>query len=77
MTIEEAKNDPKMQAYLEGALKAVNSNAEVCPSSASKIQKFQILPQDLSLNGNELTATLKVKRSVVVEKYHSYIDAMY
>ena len=66
-----------MLAYLEGALKAVNANPEVVASNASKIQKFQILPHDLSVTGEELTPTLKVKRSFIMDKYSAYVDAMY
>ena len=76
-TVEQAQKDPKMLAYLEGALKAVNTNQEVVASNAAKIQKFQILPHDFSVVGEELTPTLKVKRSFITDKYSKYVDAMY
>jgi long-subunit acyl-CoA synthetase (AMP-forming) len=41
------------------------------------VQKFTILPHDFSVDGEELTPTLKTKRSVVDEKYHEQIEAMY
>lgn len=48
-------------------------------SNAAKVQKFTILPHDFVFAGDdaELTATLKLKRPVVVRKYASYIEAMY
>lgn len=48
-------------------------------SNAAKVQKFTILPHDFVFAGEdaELTATLKLKRPVVVRKYASYIEAMY
>ena len=43
------------------------------------MQKFTILPNDFVFAGDdaELTATLKLKRPVVVRKNASYIAAMY
>jgi long-chain acyl-CoA synthetase len=41
------------------------------------VKKFEILPQDLSQEGGELTPTLKVKRNVVAEKYDDEIEALY
>jgi long-chain acyl-CoA synthetase len=42
-----------------------------------QVKKLKILPHDLSQEGGELTPTLKVKRSVVAEKYAAEIDALY
>jgi long-chain acyl-CoA synthetase len=41
------------------------------------IKKFTILPKPFSIDGGELTPTMKVKRKVVAEKYAREIDAMY
>jgi hypothetical protein len=57
--------------------KAANHDQQACPSRAARIQRFTILPRDFSVNTDELTATLKLKRSVVMEKYAEAIDAMY
>jgi long-chain acyl-CoA synthetase len=52
---------------------------EVNPKLArvEQLKKFTILPAALSVEGGELTPTLKVKRSVVAKKYAREIDAMY
>ena len=39
--------------------------------------RIEILPRDLSQEGGELTPTLKVKRSVVADKYEEQIEALY
>ncbi|CAD7952043.1 unnamed protein product [Amoebophrya sp. A25] len=76
-TISKARSDAAALAYCEKALKAVNAEASVVPSNACKIQKFKILPLDFSVEGEELTPTLKLKRSFVMSKYKTLIDEMY
>jgi len=41
------------------------------------IKKFEILPEPFSVDGGELTPTMKVKRNVVNDKYAKVIDAFY
>mmetsp|Transcript_5033 Transcript_5033/g.6562 ORF Transcript_5033/g.6562 Transcript_5033/m.6562 type:complete len:749 (+) Transcript_5033:191-2437(+) len=76
-TISEAMGNDVFIQSITKALKQVNNNPKVCPSSAAKIQKFTILPRDFSVQTGELTATLKLKRSVVDDKYQEVIDKMY
>ena len=45
--------------------------------SWEKIKKFALLPQELSIEGNELTPTLKLKRKIIMEKYKDVIDHIY
>lgn len=63
-----------MKAYLDGGLKRANGRAT---SRAQNIGKYTVLDHDFSINGNELTPTLKLKRKVVYEKYESVIEGMY
>jgi long-chain-fatty-acid--CoA ligase ACSBG len=70
------------EAYIQmitDALIATNNEGKVCPSSASKIQKFSILPADFSVETNELTPTLKLKRSAVMKdpRYADILDRLY
>ncbi len=45
--------------------------------SYAKIKKFKVLPIDFTLDGGELTPTLKVKRKVVSQKYMDAIEELY
>lgn len=42
-----------------------------------RVKKVALLENELTIEGGELTPTLKVKRRVVDEKYHDVIDALY
>ncbi|CAK9091176.1 Long-chain-fatty-acid--CoA ligase ACSBG2 (Acyl-CoA synthetase bubblegum family member 2) (Arachidonate--CoA ligase ACSBG2) [Durusdinium trenchii] len=76
-TIEGAIKSGKIVDEISAALKRVGDDSEVTPSNAARIQKFTILPQDFSVMTGELTATLKLKRSVVADKYADIIEALY
>jgi long-chain acyl-CoA synthetase len=41
------------------------------------VKRFAVLPDELSVDEGELTATLKIKRNVVAAKYKSVIEALY
>jgi long-chain acyl-CoA synthetase len=41
------------------------------------IKKFVLIPRDFSIEGGELTPTLKLKRKVIYEKYKDKIEGMY
>lgn len=42
-----------------------------------QVKKFVILPEELSVENGELTATLKIKRNVVAKNYKALIDSLY
>ncbi|HEV2830273.1 MAG TPA: long-chain fatty acid--CoA ligase [Pyrinomonadaceae bacterium] len=42
-----------------------------------RVKKVGLLENELTIEGGELTPTLKVKRRVVDEKYHDLIDSLY
>lgn len=76
-TISAAMDDPKMIKNIQDAIVATNNDPAACPMNAAKIQKFMILPIDVSVETGELTATLKLKRSVLEAKYAKQVDSMY
>ena len=42
-----------------------------------KVRDFRLLPEEFTVEGGELTPTLKVKRRVVLEKYGELVEGMY
>lgn len=42
-----------------------------------QVKKFQIVPQEWTIDGGELTATMKLKRKKIMEKYQHLVDAIY
>jgi long-chain acyl-CoA synthetase len=46
-------------------------------AKVEQIKKFTILDHDLSIDGGELTPTLKVKRNVIYERYSDLFESMY
>jgi long-chain acyl-CoA synthetase len=62
-----------MRQMLQEHLDQVNEKF----ARVEQVKKFEILPQDLSQEGGELTPTLKVKRNVVADKYEKEVDELY
>ncbi len=69
-----AARDPKVRAFLEAAIER-ECNAKV--ARYQTIKKFDVLDGVFSVEGGELTPTLKVKRNVVNEKYADRIAKLY
>jgi long-chain acyl-CoA synthetase len=42
-----------------------------------QIKKFELLPKEWTVEGGELTPTLKLKRKVIMEKYRDAIERIY
>ena len=42
-----------------------------------RVRRVRLLPDEFSIDGGELTPTLKVKRRVIDEKYGGLIDEIY
>jgi long-subunit acyl-CoA synthetase (AMP-forming) len=74
---------PRQETQLAEA-PAVNKEVKKAVERANKelagyeaIKKFRILPQDFSIDGGELTPTMKVRTKKVLEKYKDVITALY
>jgi long-chain acyl-CoA synthetase len=46
-------------------------------SHVEQIKKFELLPEEWTVDGGELTPTLKLKRKVIMEKYKDAIEGIY
>jgi long-chain acyl-CoA synthetase len=42
-----------------------------------RVKKFRLLSSEFSIDGGELTPTLKLKRKVILEKYKQIIESIY
>jgi long-chain acyl-CoA synthetase len=62
---------------LRAAVRAAVDEANLSVSRAESIREFAILPHDLTIDAEELTPTLKVRRSVVRDRYAAVIDSIY
>jgi long-chain acyl-CoA synthetase len=66
-------DDPELRATIEEAI----NDANKAVSKAEAIKAFRIVPEDFTIEGGELTPTLKVKRNVVADKYAHIINEIY
>src|SRR5690606_27747599 len=65
--------DPKARLKIDEAIKYYNHNFK--PVEQDK--KFVLMPHEWTIEGEELTPTLKLKRRVIAEKYGDLIGGMY
>lgn len=65
--------DERVRELIGEEVKAVNERL----ARYEAIVSWDLLPEELSIEGGELTPTLKVKRRVVDEKYKEVIDRLY
>ena len=63
--------------HLRKEIQAAVDQANESVSRAESIREFVILSRDLSIEEDELTPTLKVRRSVVEKTYADAIDQIY
>ncbi len=70
---EELIVEPRVRALFRQALDIVNGDEP----HERQIRAFTLLAEDFTIDGGELTPTLKVKRRVVDEKFRDVINRMY
>ena len=70
---EELKRHPRILNLFERQIAALTSSL----AQYERVKRFALLDRELTIEGGELTPTLKVKRRVVDEKYRDVIDRLY
>jgi long-chain acyl-CoA synthetase len=71
--LAELSRDPQVVELVQGLLDDANTHY----AQVEQIKRFTILERDLTIDDGELTPTLKVKRSVVGERYAEMFDSLY
>ena len=73
LSIAELREHPRVLQAINEAIDEGNQAV----SKAESVRTFRILDEDFTIEGGELTPTLKVKRSVIGKKYGHVIDEIY
>ncbi len=73
LTREDLCNHPAIKEMIAERIAIIQSDL----AHYEKIKKFTLLPKGFSIEGGELTNTLKVKRRVVYDRYAKEVDLMY
>ncbi len=63
----------KFRAHLQRHIDAVNARL----ARVQAVKRFEIVPQEFTVEGGELTPSLKVRRRIVVEKYAEHIGRLF
>jgi long-chain acyl-CoA synthetase len=72
-TLQEAVKNPQVLSLYQDEINEVNRNL----AQYEKIKKFVLLPTTWSIEGGELTPTLKLKRKNITAKYQKEIESLY
>jgi len=70
---EEAANCDKFMGHLQTQIDEVNKSL----ARVQTIKKFTVVPDEFSVEGGELTPTMKLKRRIIYDKYSNEIESMY
>ena len=72
-TPEEIAQNPQVKARIQDEVDKINERF----GNWERIKKFELTPTLWSIDGGELTPTLKLKRKAIKEKYQHLYDAIY
>lgn len=72
-TREQVIRDPRVLALFKQAVEKYNQYF----NHIEQVKKFELLPQEWTVDAGELTPTLKLRRKVILEKYKEAIERIY
>ena len=72
-TVADLVDDPDLLAEVEKAVEDGNKAV----SRAEAVREFRILPEDFTIDGGEITPTLKLRRANVMKKYAGTVEEIY
>ena len=72
-TPEDAVHNPKVLALYRELIDSFNKFF----NHVEQVKKFELLPNEWTVDTGELTPTLKLKRKVIMEKYKEAIERIY
>lgn len=70
---EELVNLPQFKRYIKNEISERSHHL----ADYEQVRSFAILPHDFSVDNGELTATMKIKRSVIKQRYADLVDSLY
>ena len=71
--VEAASTCPIFRAHIQAQVDGINEKL----ARVQTIKKFEVIAAEFTIDGGELTPTMKIKRKVVAEKYKRQIDSLY
>lgn len=72
-TAEDAVHNPKVLDLYKELIDSFNKQF----NHVEQVKKFELLPNEWTIDSGELTPTLKLKRKVIMEKYKTALDRIY
>jgi long-chain acyl-CoA synthetase len=72
-TTHQLLNDPKVIELYKGIVEEYNQAF----NHVEQVKKFELLDAEWTIDGGELTPTLKLKRKVIMEKYRNAVERIY
>jgi long-chain acyl-CoA synthetase len=70
---EELVAHPTIRRLIQDEIDRINGNLD----RQEKIRRFALIPHDFTIDADEITPSLKVKRKMIDQKYKEMIDQMY
>ena len=73
LAVDGIHTNEALRAHIQDGVNKVNE----LYARVESVRKFAVLPRPLSIEGGELTPTLKVKRKIVYENFAEIIEDIY